>query len=136
MANAIETQGFYFRIGNEDSPLTYTEVKEVTSFTGFDGQAAEIDVTHLQSTAKEFLMGLQDFGSFSIECNYLPADSGQDKMRAAKNSREIQDFKVEFSDASTATFQGYVTSAPVSGGVDAKVDTSFAIRITGTVTFS
>jgi hypothetical protein len=116
MANAIETQGFYFRIGNEDSPLTYTEVKEVTSFTGFDGQAAEIDVTHLQSTAKEFLMGLQDFGTFSIECNYLPADSGQDKMRAAKTSREIQDFRVEFSDASTATFQGYVTSAPVSGG--------------------
>jgi hypothetical protein len=136
MANAIETQGFYFRIGNEDSPLTYTEVKEVTSFTGFDGQAAEIDVTHLQSTAKEFLMGLQDFGTFSIECNYLPADSGQDKMRAAKTSREIQDFRVEFSDASTATFQGYVTSAPVSGGVDAKVDGSFAIRITGTVTFS
>ena len=136
MADAIETQGFYFRIGNGDSPLTYTEVKEVTSFNGFDGQAAEIDVTHLQSTAKEFLMGLQDFGSFSIECSYLAADSGQDKMRAAKASRAIQDFKIEFSDASYATFQGYVLSAPVSGGVDAKVDTSFAVRITGSVTFS
>lgn len=136
MANAIETQGFKFEIGNNDSPLTWTEVKEVTSFTGFDGQAAEIDVTHLQSTAKEFLMGLQDFGTFTIEVNYLPADAGQDDMRAAKASREIQDFRVTFSDTSTATFQGYVLSAPISGGVDSKVDSSFAVRITGDVTFA
>lgn len=136
MANAIETQGFIFEIGNEDSPLTYTAVSEVVSFTGFDGQANEIDVTHLQSTAKEFLMGLQDFGTFSIDCSYLPADSGQDKMRAAKASREVQQFRVTFSDTSTATFAGFVTTGPVSGGVDAKVDTSFAVRITGDVTFS
>lgn len=136
MANAIETQGFKFEIGNNNSPLTWTEVKEVTSFTGFDGQAAEIDVTHLQSTAKEFLMGLQDFGTFTIEVNYLPTDAGQDDMRAAKASREIQDFRVTFSDTSTATFQGYVLSAPISGGVDSKVDSSFAVRITGDVTFA
>lgn len=136
MADAIETQGFKFEIGNEDSPLTYTEVKEVVSFTGFDGTAAEIDTTHLQSTAKEFLMGLQDFGTFGIDCNYLNADSGQDKMRAAKSSREIQDFQITFSDDSTATFKGYVLSGSISGGVDAKVDTSFSVRISGDVTFS
>lgn len=136
MVDAIESQGFLFQIGNEDSPLTYTQVKGVNSFNGFDGQAAEIDVTTLQSTAKEYLMGLQDFGSFSIETNFLSADSGQDKMRAAKDSREVQDFKITFSDASIATFQGYVTSAPVSGAVDGKVDGSFAIRITGDVTFA
>jgi hypothetical protein len=61
MSNAIETQGFQLMIGNGDSPLTYTEVKEITKFQGFDGQAAEIDTTHLRSTAKEYLMGLQDF---------------------------------------------------------------------------
>lgn len=136
MSNAIETQGFYFAIGNEDSPLTYTNVGEVVNFSGFDGQAAEIDITHLQSTAKEFLMGLQDFGSFSLDVNYLSADAGQVKMRAAKASREIQDFRVTFSNGQTARFQGYVLAAPISGGVDAKVDGSFAIRITGNVTFS
>lgn len=136
MSSAIETQGFEFKIGNGDSPLTYTEVTEVTSFSGFDGQAAEIDVTHLKSTAKEWLMGLQDFGSFKIDCNYLNGDAGQDLMRAAKSTRAVQDFRVTFSDASTATFQGYVLSAPVNGSVDAKVDTSFDIRITGPVVFA
>jgi hypothetical protein len=137
MANALETQGFKFEIADPTtSPLAYVEVGEVTSFTGFDGAAAEIDVTHLQSVAKEWLMGLQDFGTFNLEVNYLPTDAGQDDMRAAKASRDIQAFRVTFSDNSTATFQGYVLSAPVSGGVDAKVDGSFAVRITGNVTFS
>lgn len=136
MANAIETQGFMLEIGNEDSPLTYTEVSEITNFTMFDGQGAEIDTTHLKSTAKEFLMGLQDFGTASFDCNHLPSDTGQGKMRTAKGSREIQDFRATFSDTSTAMFQGFVLSNPITGGVDAKVDGSFAVRISGDVTFA
>jgi len=133
MSKAIGTQGTKFEIGNGDSPITYTEVKEVTNFSGFDGQAAEIDVTHLQSTAKEFIMGLQDFGSFQMDLNFIADDAGQDKMQLAKGSGEVQDFRLTLSDNTTFTFQGYVLSAPISGGVDAKVDTSFTIRITGDV---
>ncbi len=136
MSDAIETQGFFLRIGNGDSPLTYTEVKEVKTFSGFDGAAAEIDITHLQSTAKEFLMGLQDFGNFNVDANYLATDPGQILVRDAKDSRVIQDFEAEFSDASTATFQAFVLSAPLSGSVDAAVDTSFSLRISGDVTFA
>lgn len=138
MANAIETQGFKFEIASNpgSSPDNYVQVSEITSFSFFDGSAAEIDVTHLQSTAKEWIMGLQDFGSGSLECNHLPDDTGQNLMRAAKASRDIQDFKITFSDLNTAIFRGYVLSNPLSGGVDAKVDGSFAIRISGNVTFS
>ena len=136
MANAIETQGFTFEIEDTGSPGTYIEVAEITSFTGFDGQASEIDVTHLKSVAKEFRMGLQDFGTFNLEINYLPADAGQEAMRAAKASRAIQKFRVTFSDASTAAFDGFVLSGPFSGGIDAKMDCSFAVRISGDVTFA
>ena len=133
MSDAIETQGFLVNIGNGDSPLTYTEVKEVKTFTAFDGAAAEIDITNLQSTAKEFIMGLQDNGNMSLDLNYLSADPGQVLVRAAKASRVLQDWQLTFSDATTATFQGFVTTAPRSGGVDAAVETSFTIRITGAV---
>lgn len=137
MSNAIETQGFVFGVSASGaSPITYTSVGEITNFQGFDGQAAEIDVTSLESTAKEYIMGLQDFGSFNIDVNYLPSDAGQDILRAAKASRDVHYFRCTFSDNSTATFAGYVTSAPISGGVDAKVDGSFNIRVTGNVTFS
>ena len=137
MANAIETQGFTFKIGaSGDSPASMTTISEIVSFQFFDGQAAEIDVTHLGSTAKEFLMGLQDFGNASIEVNFLPDDPGQVEARAAKASRVIKDFIATFSDGTTATFSGFVLSAPISGGVDSKVDSSFAIRISGNVTIT
>jgi len=134
MSDAIETQGFLAEIGNGDSPLTYTEIKEVKTFTAFDGSAAEIDVTNLQSTAKEFRLGLQDNGNLSLDLNYLPGDAGQDLVRGAKASREIQDFKLTYSDATISTFQAFVASAPRSGGVDAVVETNFTIRISGDVT--
>lgn len=131
MSDAIKSQGFKFEIGNGNSPLTYTEVKEVTSFSGPDGQANPIETTHLQSTAKEYLMGLQDNGSASIEVNHITDDPGQVAMRAAKASGDIQDFKATFSDLSTLTFQGFVMSNPLSLGVDNKVDGSFSILISG-----
>ena len=137
MANAIETQGFSLEVSDSGiSPLVYTEILEITSFQGFDGQAAEIDVTHLQSAAKEFLMGLQDYGSFSLETSYLPEDAGQVELRAAKADRVKRTFRATFSDGATAVFDAFVLSAPISGGVDAKVDGSFQLRITGGVTFT
>lgn len=137
MSDAIGSQGFKFHIGNGDGtpgPLTYTQVKEVGDFGGFDGEAKAIEVTHTESTAAEFIMGVQNFGSWKLEVNHLPGDDGQNMMRAAKASREKQDFKCEFSDGSTATFQGYVLSNARKGGVDNKLGGSFNILITGDVT--
>lgn len=136
-STAIETQGFTIKIGDTtDSPGQLIEIKEVTSFSGFDGQAAEIDITHLQSSAKEFMMGLQDFGGFNLDVNYLPDDAGQSEARAAKAARTKKQFVLTFSDASTASFSAYVLASPISGGVDAKVDSSFQLRITGDVTYA
>lgn len=136
MVDAIETQGFTFEILRPASPGEYTEVVGVTNFTGLDGQANEIDVTHLKSDAKEYLMGLQDFGGFNIDVNHLPADPGQQLLRAAKASRDVQTFRATLSDGSTISFQAYVLSNPISGGVDSKVEGRFNLRTTGDVTFS
>lgn len=136
-STAIGTQGFKLEVSTAGiSPLVYTEVKEVNSFQGFDGQASEIDVTHLQSAGKEFLMGLQDFGQFTMNVNHLPSDTGQGILRTAKGDRVKRTFKATFSDGSTAIFDAFVLSNPLSGGVDAKVDGSFALRITGSVAFA
>jgi hypothetical protein len=81
-------------------------------------------------------MGLQDFGTFQLDCNHLPDDLGQVEMRTAKADRDIRTFRVTFSDTGTAVFKGFVLSNAISGGVDAKVDGSFSIRISGDVTFA
>lgn len=136
MSDAIVSQGFTLSIGDVgESPGVLTGISEIVNFSGFDGQAAEIDTTHLESTAKEVLMGLQDFGSFQVDVNHLSADAGQTEARAAKASGGIKTFHAIFSNGETASWDGYVLSNPRSGGVDAKVDASFVIRISGSVTF-
>lgn len=135
-SNAIVAQGFKLEIANATSPVTYTEVKEIKSFTGFDGKAAEIDVTSLQSTAKEFVMGLQDFGSLNLDVNHLSSDTGQDALRTAKAAQSKLNFRATFSDTSTVTFSAYVLSNPLKGGVDAALEASFQLRITGEPTFA
>lgn len=137
MSDAVKSQGLIVKIGDPgDSPVSLVEIKEIVNFSGFDGQAAEIDVTHMRSTAKEFLQGLQDFGNMQFDVNYLGSDPGQDEARAAKASQSKKYFLMTFSDSSTAAFEGFVMSAPMSGGVDSKIDGSLTIRITGDVTFA
>ena len=133
MSDALESQGFLFEIETGTGPSVFTEVSEITNFSGLDGTAAEIDVTHMQSTAKEFRMGLQDYGTWQMDVNYLTGDAGQTAMRAAKASRVLTNFRATLSDDTVVTFSGYVGSAPISGGVDAKIDGSFTIRISGDV---
>jgi hypothetical protein len=133
MAQAIKSQGFKLEIDTGVSPTVWTEVKEVTSFNVFDGEAADIEVTHLQSTAKEFLVGLADNGNASFELNYVSTDAGQELVRAAVGGA-IKTFRITLSNNEKYTFNGFVKSAPLSGGVDGKVDTSFNIKVSGAYT--
>lgn len=133
---AIKTQGTKLEIqDNTSSPIAYVQVKEMVSFNAFDGQASEIDCTSLDSTSKEFLMGLMDNGQFSGEFNFLPSDAGQQQVREARAATARRHFKLTLSDASVFSFDAFVQQAPISGGVDAKMDASFVLRITGDVDF-
>lgn len=137
MSDAIVSQGFKLEIGDVgESPAELTEIKEIKSFTAFEGQAAEIDVTNLQSSAKEYIMGLQDFGGFSVDANHLASDPGQDEARTAKAGGTKKTFVATFSDGETAAFDGFVLSNARSGAVDAAVEGGFNIKITGSVTFA
>jgi hypothetical protein len=118
------------------TPVTWTTIGEVTDFSGPDGSASEIDVSHLTSTSKEFIMGLPDEGSLSLSVNWDTSDSGQDACATARAARTEEDFKITYSDASTATFTGYVTGMSSSGGVDGKVSGSISIRITDSITWA
>jgi hypothetical protein len=118
------------------TPVEWTEIGEVTDFSGPDGTASEIETTHLGSTAKEFLMGLPDEGSLSLSINWQADDTGQTAVREARAARTEEDFKITYSDASTATFKGYVLGLSSSGSVDGKIDGSITIRITDAATWA
>jgi hypothetical protein len=126
MSLAIETQG---------TTVTWNEIAvgEVVSFSGPGGVAGTYDVTHLLSTKREKRPSLPDEGDYTMECNFLPDDPGQQALMADRATRTVREVIVTYSDGSTDTFQAYCTGAVKSGGVDNKVGISFTLAITGDV---
>lgn len=115
------------------APQTFTKVGGVKTYSGFDGQASEIDVTDLDSTAKEIVLGLQDFGNFQVDLNVLPADAGQVAIRAAKASGTKLVYKIVGSDGAIEAFYAYAKKFTASSGVDQTKKGQIGLRITGAV---
>lgn len=131
----IDTTGKTVTAAGTATPLGWTKVENLVSFKGFDGQASELDVTDLDSTAKEFRLGLQDWGTFSFDVNKDFTDPGQVALDTAKRTATLKTFKLTLPNLKTKTFDAYVKNTPLEGGVDAVLKaTGVSLRITGDVT--
>lgn len=135
-STAISAQGTIVSVSPDGT--AWTPIKNIKTFSGFDGSASEIDVSNLDSAAKEFRLGLRDNGQFTLELDRDFADAGQTALQAALTSGAEQHFKVAFKDTAKtgATFNGYVKKFSMSGGVDQVVKSSVDIRISGAVSFA
>ena len=108
------------------------------SYSFGDGEATDIDVTTLASTAKEWRQGLQDFGNLTIELMRDPADVGQAAMETAKAAQAVETVTIALptTPVQTATFQAYCKSISSAGGVDAVVTGTATLKVTGAITWS
>jgi hypothetical protein len=116
-----------------DIATTPTNIANVISFDIPGTPAAEIEVTNLQSVAKEFLSGLQDFGTVTMNVHPDYGDAGQNQMRTLRASGAAAEYVITLPDTggTTLTFDATVRNAGVSGGVDQAFAGSFELRITG-----
>lgn len=131
------TGGAAYVNGGTATPVAWTPIGNLTTFKGFDGQANEIDKTNLSSVAKEFMLGLQDFGHFTFDVDKDFTDAGQLACDAAKRAGTLKNFKLTLPNGKTATFSGYVKNSPLDGGVDQILKTTgVSIRITGDVVYA
>jgi hypothetical protein len=129
----ISAQGSTFEVNEETTGLPDTEIEEMLSFSGLDGEPSEIEVTNLKSTAKEFKLGLVDNGGFNIEYNSDYDDAGQNVLRAAATT-DLKKFKLTLPNGKSFTFSGYIKNAKnISGAIDADVKGGCSIRISGAV---
>jgi predicted secreted protein len=133
--NAIKAQGTELQLGS-GSPVSYTKIPEINSFSGPGGSVSVIDVTDLSSAAKEKLAGLNDNGQLSFELNFIPSDAQHIALRAAKEAGTTQNFKLVFVDDTEWTFTAVVTGFSVSGAIDGVVKASVTLEISGEITES
>jgi len=134
-STAISAQGTTIDIDSTTPGTADEGIDNIFSFSGFDGEASEIDTTNMNSSAKEFRLGLKDNGSFSIEYHTDYDDPGQNALRAAGLTGETKAFLVTLPNGKEISFNGLVKNADaISGGIDAVLTSSASIRITGAVT--
>ncbi|MFJ3259655.1 phage tail tube protein [Pseudomonas sp. NPDC086581] len=116
--------------------LTYANLSVTIKQAQYQGgQSEEIDVTTLACDTKEFTTGLRDGGTFPMSGHWKLADEAQTVLRAAYADGEPRAFKVEFKDGSKSYFLGLVTQFSWEANVSGTVSGSFAVRVTGAVTF-
>lgn len=132
----LDAQGTTLSINDGGDPGSAVTIGGIVSYSGFDGEATDIDITTLASTAKEYRQGLQDFGNFSIELMRDPSDVGQSEMETAKAAQETREMILTLPSGDIATFDAYVKSITSAGGVDAVVTGSANLKITGAVVWS
>jgi hypothetical protein len=137
LALDIDTTGGTLTAANGTlTPVALTTIAEVKSFSGLDGSASEIDVTHLGSTAKEYRLGLVDEGGFTFEMNRVAADPGQAALLTSRNAGTLKTYKLTLPNAEVATFTAFAKTFPVAGGVDGVVSHSIGLRISGAVVWA
>jgi hypothetical protein len=134
----IDTTGKTITAGTANwTPSQWQKVGNLHSFSGFDGQASEIDVTNLDSTGKEYLLGLVDGGNVQIEVDLDNSDLGQAKLLLAYQSGNSKAFKLTLPNGAVASFTAFVKQYPVSLGVDQAVKRGgITLRVTGAVTWA
>jgi hypothetical protein len=118
------------------TPITFTQVKNLKTIAGLDGTAADIDVSNLDSTAKENRPGLPDSGQWTMQVDDDPTDPGQIAVRAAAQSTPplVKQWQVTYPNGKVLTFTAWVKKYSVSAAVDQVIKGDIALRITGPYT--
>jgi hypothetical protein len=130
----LDTTGRTITAAGTATSITFTSIANVRTFSGFDGSASEIDVTNLESVAKEVRLGLVDPGNFTLELDYDSANAGHIALRAKQVLGALSSFKLTLPNATVVTFSGYVKKFSLGGGVDEVAKTSVELRISGAIT--
>lgn len=134
-SGAIVTQGTKLYRGQttgKGETVIWDRVRGVSSFSGPNTSKTKIDVTSFDSTRKEYVYGIPDEGDISFTMFFYPADSVhkaiiKEDVSAAYN----RPWRMELSDGTLYEFEGNISSAPLSGNMDAAVTLNMTLSVSG-----
>lgn len=118
----------------------YADVEEASDIKIGGVQVSTVDVTHLQSTAKEYVAGLLDNGSLDFSCNFTNGPV-QTLLRTDMYNGITSPYKMIINPTGTTPinvmFSGFVTKADgPSAKVDGKMEMQYTVKITGSILFA
>ncbi len=142
MSEAKLGKGTMFQRGTgTGSPETFVTVAEVKAIGGFGSVSGLVDITNLDSLAKEYLLALKDTKQFTLKCNFLPTHSTQSPtagMIKDHDDRTLRNFKMVLTDSiMTFAFSALVLSwEPDEITAENAIMVTFGLKISGAIAYS
>lgn len=120
---------------------TAQQVNDVVSVDGPAGSNPVIDITHLLSTARKKLVGIQDEGQVSVEMLLNTTDTGQVAIRTDRQTGAQRNIAIKYSTGAAdenlyLNAMAYCTNYSVGVAMDDKVTASFTLEIDGLATWT
>jgi len=148
----LKTQGTeLYILDSTNSGAEVEKIGNVTGFSGVGGTAGEINTTNFDSTAQEFVAGLKDNGTVSVNIDWDPADASHVSLDALVGGSNVR-FLVACSEAATdptyssdytlptdrttLDFNGSVLSFQKDAGTDDVWRGTLQIRVSGAITIT
>lgn len=123
-----------YTTGGTFTPFPMLKACEIRDFSITGGQAAEIDVTTMCSTAIETRIGLQDYGEATMNINFVPGDPALVELQAAAADAQARWFKVVMPQGvGTLVFTAFVRQISISFGVNQAIQGSVSLRLSGPI---
>ena len=135
MTAAVLGASATLKLGNGASPEVFTTIAEVLRVGAIGSTTPEIDVTNLDSTAKEYIGGLPDGNNVEFEFNWIKS-AQQTALRDSTGTTKNFQMTWPDSPASTASFAMVVLQFDINETTpEGQITASVSGRITGDITW-
>lgn len=119
------------------SAATFNFIDEATEIKPSNQKVTEIDVSSLDSDAKEFVLGLEDSGQVDVTANFTGSEE-QQQLFTEKANKSLSLYQItigqQLSTPIKFSFYGYVVKAELPDAkIDGKIELQATIRISGPV---
>lgn len=112
--------------------IDFSEFCELTSASQADGTTDQVEVTTICSTGKEFVAGLSDSGTLTMDYNFAPNSPVMIALRAAKAAGEELAFKITLpTDGGIVIMLGTIESQSFQGAVAGAWTGSTSVKLSG-----
>jgi hypothetical protein len=129
--------GSLLKIGDAASPEVFTTIYEVTDIGDFGQENDLVEVTHMQSTAKEYIYGLADGVEFGVSVNYNPTNATHVALLVAQAARTTKNMKLTLPSGGgslTFSFAALIKGWRLPLGPNAAGVMTFNLKLSGSIT--
>lgn len=139
MTSAVLGSGATLQLGSGASPQVYTTIAEVLRCGPIGSTNPEVDVTNLDSTAKEYIAGLADGNTVEFDMNWVAGNTQQESLRTSQAAGSTVNLKMTWptSPQTVAVFDLVLLQFEIGETTpESQITASVSGRISGAITWS